>query len=142
MLDVISEIEVYTKGVDKDTFVNHSMMFNATLRQLEIIGEAANHISEDVQTANPEILWARIIALRNLVIHEYFGIDDNSIWSILQINLPEFPLSSIAHLHCHICPLPQENLHDLQCLPVQRLWFQILCVGVPESLALVCHGTF
>ena len=63
-------------------FVNHSMMFNATLRQLEIIGEAANHISEDVQMANPEILWARIIALRNLVIHEYFGIDDNSIWSI------------------------------------------------------------
>ena len=88
MLDAISEIEAYTKGVDKDTFVNHSMMFNATLRQLEIIGEAANHISEDVQMANPEILWARIIALRNLVIHEYFGIDDNSIWSILQVNLP------------------------------------------------------
>jgi len=88
MLDAIYEIEEYTKDVDKDTFVNHSMMFNATLRQLEIIGEAANHISEDVQISNPDILWARIIGLRNLVVHEYFGVDDHSIWSILQINLP------------------------------------------------------
>ena len=88
MLDAISEIELYTKGVDKETFVNHSMMFNATLRQLEVIGEAANHISDDVQLAHPEVLWARIIGLSNLVIHEYFGVDDQTIWSIIRINLP------------------------------------------------------
>jgi uncharacterized protein with HEPN domain len=88
MLDAISEIEQYTKGVEKETFVNHSMMFNATLRQLEVIGEAANHISDDIQLAHPEVLWARIIGLRNLVIHEYFGVDDQTIWSIVQINLP------------------------------------------------------
>jgi uncharacterized protein with HEPN domain len=64
------------------------MMFNATLRQLEVIGEAANHISDDIQLAHPEVLWARIIGLRNLVIHEYFGVDDQTIWSIVQINLP------------------------------------------------------
>lgn len=63
-------------------------MFNATLRQLEIIGEAANHVSNELQKNHPEVMWPRIIGLRNLVIHEYFGIDDNSIWSILKINLP------------------------------------------------------
>lgn len=89
ILDAISEIEEYTKGVSKAEFVNHSMMFNATLRQLEVIGEAANHISPELQLSHPEVLWARIIALRNLVVHEYFGVDDNTIWSILQINLPE-----------------------------------------------------
>ena len=64
------------------------MMFNATLRQLEIIGEASNKLSEDLILDNPEIPWARIIGLRNLVIHEYFGIDDLTIWNVITINLP------------------------------------------------------
>jgi uncharacterized protein with HEPN domain len=64
------------------------MMFNATLRQLEIIGEASNRLSEDLILDNPEIPWARIIGLRNLVIHEYFGIDDLTIWNVITINLP------------------------------------------------------
>ena len=64
------------------------MMFNATLRQLEIIGEASNRLSEDLLTENPSIPWARIIGLRNLVIHEYFGVDDLTIWNVIKINLP------------------------------------------------------
>ncbi|MEY2868400.1 MAG: hypothetical protein RIR01_829, partial [Bacteroidota bacterium] len=52
------------------------MMFNASLRQLEIIGEASNRLSEKLLNDNSAIPWARIIGLRNLVIHEYFGIDD------------------------------------------------------------------
>ena len=54
-------------------------MFNATLRQLEIIGEASNRISSQILDNNPDIPWARIIGLRNLVIHEYFGVDDFTI---------------------------------------------------------------
>ena len=65
------------------------MMFNAALRQLEIIGEASNRLSEDLLNANPSIPWAKIIGLRNLVIHEYFGIDDLTIWNVIKINLPE-----------------------------------------------------
>lgn len=65
------------------------MMFNATLRQLEIIGEASNRLSEDLLNENPTIPWARIIGLRNLVIHEYFGIDDITIWNVIKINLPD-----------------------------------------------------
>ena len=64
-------------------------MFNATLRQLEIIGEASNRISEKLILDNPSIPWARIIDLRNLVIHEYFGIDDFTIWNVIKINLPD-----------------------------------------------------
>lgn len=65
------------------------MMFNATLRQLEVIGEAANRISETLQIANPQIPWARLIGLRNVVIHEYFGIDDLMIWNIITVNMPD-----------------------------------------------------
>ncbi len=65
------------------------MMFNASLRQLEIIGEASNRLSENLLNNHPAIPWARIIGLRNLVIHEYFGIDDITIWNVIKINLPE-----------------------------------------------------
>ena len=84
ILDAITEIENYIEH-----FVKNSMMFNASLRQLEIIGEASNRLSENLLNNNSSIPWARIIGLRNLVIHEYFGIDDLTIWDVIKINLPE-----------------------------------------------------
>ena len=89
IIDAINEIENYLQDSDLESFVNNSMMFNATLRQLEIISEASNRLSEDLLNENPSIPWARIIGLRNLVIHEYFGIDDLTIWNVIKINLPE-----------------------------------------------------
>lgn len=88
IIDTIDEIEIYTENVTLDDFVKNSMMFNATLRQLEIIGEASNRLSEQLLQNNTDIPWARIIGLRNLVIHEYFGIDDITIWNVIKINLP------------------------------------------------------
>ena len=88
IIDAIDEIEIYTENVTLDDFVKNSMMFNATLRQLEIIGEASNRLSEQLLQNNTDIPWARIIGLRNLVIHEYFGIDDITIWNVIKINLP------------------------------------------------------
>ena len=63
-------------------------MFNASLRKLEIIGEASNRLSEELLLKNAAILWARIIGLRNFVIHEYFGVDDFTIWNVIKTNLP------------------------------------------------------
>jgi len=89
ILDAIQEIESYIDGANLETFLNNSMMFNATLRQLEIIGEAANGLTETFLQSTQEIPWARIIGLRNLIIHEYFGIDDITIWNVVKINLPD-----------------------------------------------------
>ena len=89
ILDAIREIENYIQGADKDTFANNSMMFNATLHQLEIIGEAANGLSNDFIMNHPDTPWAQIIGLRNLIVHEYFGVDDQTIWSIITINIPQ-----------------------------------------------------
>lgn len=75
------------------------MMFNAALRQLEIIGEACNRLSQNLLLNHPEIPWARIIGLRNLVIHEYFGIDDFTIWNVVKINLPELKVNVQAILY-------------------------------------------
>ena len=99
VLDAIIEIENYLQDADLDHFVKNSMMFNATLRQLEIIGEACNRLSQNLLLNHPEIPWARIIGLRNLVIHEYFGIDDFTIWNVVKINLPELKVNVQAILY-------------------------------------------
>ncbi len=88
IMDAIEAIEGYTADTDLKGFVGNPMMFDATLRQLEIIGEASNRLSEELLTNNADVPWARIIGLRNLVAHEYFGIDDLTIWNVVKLNLP------------------------------------------------------
>jgi uncharacterized protein with HEPN domain len=89
ILDAISEIESYTKGVDFTQFSSNSMLFSACVRQLEIVGEAVNRLSDDLIARNPDVEWRKVTGLRNMLIHEYFGIDDRLIWSIIQKNIPD-----------------------------------------------------
>ena len=89
ILDAISEIEQYTKSGSLDNFIENSMIRFASVKQLEIIGEAANHISKEVVDEFPEIKWRSIIGLRNLLIHEYFGIDARVVWNIIVNDLPK-----------------------------------------------------
>ncbi|MBN2028651.1 DUF86 domain-containing protein [bacterium] len=64
------------------------MLQSACIRQLEIIGEAANRLSEKLMERNISIEWREIIGLRNILIHEYFGVDLSIIWQIIKIDLP------------------------------------------------------
>jgi uncharacterized protein with HEPN domain len=89
ILDAISEIEKYTTNVDFNEFSTNSMLFSACVRQLEIVGEAVNRLSDDLIANNPEVEWRKVAGLRNMLIHEYFGIDDNLVWSIIQKNIPD-----------------------------------------------------
>lgn len=71
ILDAISEIESYTKDSTFEKFTKSSMMKYATIKQLEIIGEAANHISGKLKEKYSDIEWREIVGLRNILIHEY-----------------------------------------------------------------------
>lgn len=82
----------YTAGLDQATFVVSEIIYDATLRNLELIGEAATHIPADFRSAHPEIPWRMIIAMRNRLIHAYLGIDNDTVWSIIQDELPELLL--------------------------------------------------
>ncbi|MCX7925372.1 MAG: DUF86 domain-containing protein [Fimbriimonadales bacterium] len=89
MLDCIGKIYQYVQGLSYDEFAQDSKTLDAVFRNLEVIGEAARRIPDEVQEQFPEVPWAQIIALRNRLAHGYFAIDEAIIWNIVQNDLPE-----------------------------------------------------
>ena len=89
MVDFGEKVLAYTDGMDQQMFVESGLTFDATLRNLELIGEAATHIPNDVREQHPEIPWRMVVATRNRLIHAYLGIDQDTVWSIVQEDIPE-----------------------------------------------------
>ncbi len=78
----------YTEELDQATFIASGLNYDATLRNMELIGEAATHVPKEEQAKHPDIPWRLIIATRNRLIHGYLGIDDDTVWSIIQDDIP------------------------------------------------------
>lgn len=74
----------YTKGLDQTAFTSSQMVYDATLRNLELNGEAAMKIPAGVRSHHPKVPWRLIVATRNRLIHGYLGIDQDTLWSIIQ----------------------------------------------------------
>lgn len=89
MVDFAEKVLAYTHGLDQNGFVASGLTYDATLRNLELIGEAATRIPDEVRVSRPEIPWRMIIATRNSLIHGYLGIDDDTLWSIVRDDVPE-----------------------------------------------------
>jgi len=89
ILEAMDKIGRYIKGLSYETFAGNEMVVDAVLRNLEVIGEAARNIPEDIREKYSDIPWRRMIGLRNIAIHEYFGVDLGIIWEIITRNLPE-----------------------------------------------------
>ena len=75
--------------MDQIAFESSRLNYDATLRNLELIGEAATHIPSDIRNNNQTVPWRQIIATRNQLIHGYLGIDNDTLWSIIRDDLPE-----------------------------------------------------
>ena len=88
MMAFAGKVEAYTTGMEQADFIADGRTYDATLRNLELIGEAASRIPETVRADHVEIPWRQIIATRNRLIHGYLGIDDDTIWSVIQDDIP------------------------------------------------------
>ena len=87
ILEAIEKIEGYIT-VGRDVFRSSSHWQDAVVRQLEIIGEATKRLSKDLCSQHSDVPWRRIAGLRDVLIHDYMGVDINAVWEITQKNLP------------------------------------------------------
>jgi len=88
MVGFCEKVLAFTQGLQQAQLVEDAMRFDATVRNLELIGEAASHIPQDVRNAHPGIPWRMLIATRNQLIHGYLGLDNDILWSIVQTDVP------------------------------------------------------
>jgi len=88
MINYSQKVLSYSSGLDQEKFVATNLNYDATLRNLELIGEAATHIPDEIREANSAIPWRLIIATRNRLIHGYLGIDNDTLWSIIKDEVP------------------------------------------------------
>lgn len=89
ILKSMEKILEYTEGVEFEDFKKSALVFDAVARNFEIIGEASIHISEKIKSTYNDIPWQEMKSMRNIVAHEYFGVDKKIVWTTIQKSLPE-----------------------------------------------------
>ncbi len=93
ILEAIQEIESYVKGLSLPDFINDSKTRFATIKQLEIIGEAAGHLNPVLLEQFNEIDWRGVKAFRNVMIHEYFSVNLETVWNTVLVDLPPLKIT-------------------------------------------------
>ena len=93
MIQFSEDVLSYTDGLDYSAFIADGLTYDATLRKLQLIGQAATNIPSEVQDAHPSIPWHAIVGTRNRLAHSYIHINDEVIWSIIQNAVPDLVLS-------------------------------------------------
>lgn len=88
ILDSIRRIESYIHKVNKKNFLENLMMQDAVMRQIEIIGEASNNISDEFQEKHDHLPWSQMRAIRNKIVHDYKGVNVEIIWDTAKKDLP------------------------------------------------------
>ena len=88
ILEAIERILRYTRGLSRETFAADEMTLDAVVRNLEVIGEAVKRLPADVRAREPAVEWQKIAGLRDILIHQYFGIDVQILWDVVETKLP------------------------------------------------------
>ncbi len=88
MLEFCDRVLLYTTGVGQEAFLADQMRFDATLRNIELIGEAASRVPQAIRALAPEIEWRQIIGARNRMAHAYLTLDFGTLWMIITDSIP------------------------------------------------------
>jgi uncharacterized protein with HEPN domain len=88
MIAFCDRVLAYTAGLDLAALAADRMRYDATLRNLELVGEAATRVTPEWRQRAPQVPWRQVVATRNRLIHAYLGIDDDTIWSIVSEDVP------------------------------------------------------
>ncbi len=88
MIGFCERVRNFAEGYEQATFIADARTYDATIRNLELIGEAATHVPQSVRDTSPDVPWRAIVGLRNRLIHAYGGIDNDIIWTLIQDAVP------------------------------------------------------
>lgn len=99
ILECIGNIEEYSKGLSYTGFKKDQMRVDAVIRNLEIIGEAVKKLPEEFRKDYPDVEWSKIAGLRDILIHEYFGVNMEIIWDVVSNKIPELKKSVKKMIH-------------------------------------------
>lgn len=89
ILESIDLIEDYSEGVNESEFIRSSSLQDMIVRRIEIIGEAVKNLPDDLKREHPQIPWRDIAGLRDIVVHQYFGLDLELIWDVVEKDIPQ-----------------------------------------------------
>jgi len=95
--ECIGRIESYLAGVTKESFMSTTLLQDAVLRNLQTLAESTQRISDALKSRHTEVDWYRISGFRNILVHDYLGVDIERVWNILVNDLPDFK-SAIARI--------------------------------------------
>ena len=90
ILDCVDKIQHYTFKIDKKEFLAKPMIQDAVIRNLEIIGEATKHLTQEFRSKYPAIEWKKIAGMRDKLIHDYIGVDLWAVWGVVDQIIPKF----------------------------------------------------
>jgi uncharacterized protein with HEPN domain len=102
IFNAIVEVENFTYGMSFEEFLKDRKTINAVIRSLEVMGEAAKKIPENIKTKFPDVPWKRMAGMRDKLIHEYSGVDLEIVWTVIKEELPP------------IKPSVEKTLKDIQ----------------------------
>jgi uncharacterized protein with HEPN domain len=89
ILNACSEVAEFTRGMDFEEFVADKKTINSVIRSLEVLGEATKHIPASFRRKHPEIPWSKMAGMRDVLIHDYMGVDLKTVWNVVKERLPE-----------------------------------------------------
>lgn len=89
IIESIEKIQSYTVGMSLSSFIEKSIVQDAVLRNLQVLAESTQRLSEDFKSRHQDVEWYKIAGLRNILVHDYLGLDLETVWAILEDKLPE-----------------------------------------------------
>lgn len=90
--ECIEHIESYVSGIDKEAFMTSPLVQDAVIRNLQIMAESAQRLSDRLKETQPKMDWYKIAGLRNVLVHDYLGVDMETVWNIIEKEIPALKL--------------------------------------------------
>lgn len=98
ILEAIDNVFEFTKDLSYDELVNNKLVYHATVHNVQIIGEAAYKLTAEFKDTHPEIIWNDIIAMRHILVHDYYVINPTILWNVVHEDLPPFRILIAKYL--------------------------------------------